>query len=63
MPLKLKAEIVDSAGKPKIIIKDAVGGNLLEIRLRAEYKSNGEPYLRNVIEKGELLGKLIAVYA
>jgi hypothetical protein len=63
MPLKLKAEVVDSAGKPKIIIKDATKGNLLEVRLRAEFKPDGRPYLRNVIEKGDLLGKLIAVYA
>lgn len=62
-PLKLTAVIVDSAGKPKIVIKDVTKGNLLEVRLRAEFKPDGRPYLRNVIEKGDLLGKLIAVYA
>lgn len=62
-PLKLTSVIVDSAGKPKIVLKDTTKGILLEIRLRAEFKPDGRPYLRNVIEKGELLGKLISVYA
>ena len=47
----------------KLLNDEKAKGNLLEVRLRAEFKPDGRPYLRNVIEKGELLGKLIAVYA
>lgn len=61
--LNLKAELIDSAGKPKMIIKDVSKGNVLELRVKAEFKPSGQPYLRNYVEKGDLLGKLISIYA
>lgn len=59
----LKAELKDSAGKPKLTIRDKQNRVLLEFRAKQESKPNGEVYIRNYIEKGDLLSELIAVYA
>jgi hypothetical protein len=60
---ELRADIVSSGEKPKIVIGDRSTGVLLEIRTKIENKSDGTPYIRNYIEKGKLLGDLIANYA
>jgi hypothetical protein len=60
---ELRADIVSSGEKPKIVIGDRSTGVLLEIRTKIENKSDGTPYVRNYIEKGKLLGDLIANYA
>lgn len=59
----LRADITTSAGKPKIVIADGAKSALLEIRTKIENKPDGTPYIRNYIEKGNLLGELIANYA
>lgn len=60
----LRADLKDSAGKPKLTIRDSASGKaLLEFRVKQENKPSGEIYIRNYIEKGELLSDLIAVYA
>lgn len=61
--LNLKSTIKDSAGKPKMIITDDSNKSLIEIRVKAESKPDGSIYIRNYIEKGELLGNLISTYA
>lgn len=61
--LNLKSTIKDSAGKPKMIITDDSNKSLIEIRVKAETKPDGSIYIRNYIEKGELLGNLISTYA
>ena len=33
---------------------------LVQIRIRQEFKSDGTPYIRNLIEKGPLMGELLA---
>lgn len=60
---ELRADIVSSGEKPKIVIGDRSTGVLLEIRTKIENKSDGTPYVRNYIEKGKLLGDLISNYA
>ena len=52
-----------STGKPKLIISNKGGKVLLEFRVKQENKPNGEIYFRNYIEKGPLLGDLIASMA
>lgn len=59
----LRADLKDSAGKPKLTIHDSHGKILLEFRVKQENKPSGEIYIRNYIEKGELLSDLIAMYA
>jgi hypothetical protein len=59
----LRADIISSGDKPKIVIGDRSTGVLLEIRTKIDNKSDGTPYIRNYIEKGKLLGDLIANYA
>jgi hypothetical protein len=61
--LNLRVRIKDSAGKPKLILENENGQILLEIRVKAEGRPDGSLYLRNYIEKGPLLGDLIATYA
>lgn len=60
----LIANIVDSAGKPKMVIQE-VGTKkiLLEIRVKSENRPNGQVYIRNYVEKGSLMGELVASYA
>lgn len=58
--LQLKAKIVDSSGKPKLVLDDKTGAVLLEVRVKAEGKPDGSTYIRNYIEKGKLLSSLIA---
>jgi hypothetical protein len=60
--LDLSCSIKDSAGKPKLLLHDAKNRNLLEIRVKQENKDSG-PYFRQYVEKGKLLGDLIAIYA
>lgn len=62
-PLDLEVIVKDSAGKPKLILQDKKKRALLEVRVKAENKPNGEVYIRNYIEKGALMGDLIAMYA
>ena len=59
----LEAIVMESSGKPKLVIRDKLKRNLLEIRAKQENKSNGTIYIRNYIEKGKLLGELIATLA
>ena len=59
----LRADITTSSGKPKIVISNGAKSALLEIRTKIENKPDGTPYIRNYIEKGNLLGELIANYA
>jgi len=60
----LIAEIKDTAGKPKILIKDKKKQKtLLELRVKIENKPNGSTYIRNIVEKGPLLGDLISFYS
>jgi hypothetical protein len=60
--LDISCSIKDSAGKPKLLLHDAKNRNLLEIRVKQENKDSG-PYFRQYVEKGTLLGDLIALYA
>ena len=62
-PLDLEVLVKDSAGKPKLILQDKKRRALLEVRVKAENKPNGGVYIRNYVEKGKLMGDLIAVYA
>ena len=62
-PLDLQCIIKDSAGKPKMILQDKKSRVLLEVRVKAENKPSGEIYIRNYVEKGSLMGDLIATYA
>ena len=62
-PLDLECIIKDSAGKPKMILQDKKKRPLLEVRVKAENKPNGGIYIRNYVEKGALMGDLIALYA
>lgn len=59
--LNLECVIKDSSGKPKMLIQDKKRGPLLEIRVKQENKPNGY-YIRNYVEKGKLMGELIAHY-
>lgn len=61
--LKIKCTIKDSAGKPKLLLHNDANKNLLEIRVKQENKPDGSFYIRNYVEKGALLGDLIAIYA
>jgi hypothetical protein len=62
--LSLIAEVKDTAGKPKILIKDKKKQKtLLELRVKIENKPNGSTYVRNIVEKGPLLGDLISFYS
>lgn len=59
----LYATVVDSAGKPKLMILEAgTNKSLLEIRVKSENKPKGV-YIRNYVEKGKFMGELIASYA
>ena len=60
---ELRADLKESSGKPKLIISNKGGKVLLEFRVKQENKPNGEIYFRNYIEKGPLLGDLIASMA
>jgi hypothetical protein len=55
----LIANIVDSAGKPKMVIQEVgTRKTLLEIRARID-----KQYIRNLVEKGKFMSELIAEYA
>lgn len=51
----LTAIIKDSAGKPKLVLQDKDKRPLLEIRVKAEGRPDGSTYIRNYVEKGELM--------
>lgn len=55
----LKAEVIKSYLKPRLIIKDSSGKILIQVRIYVGRKK-GERYIRNLIEKGSLLRDLIA---
>ncbi len=60
----LEATLMESSGKPKLVIRDKqLNRNLLEIRAKQENKGNGTFYIKNYIEKGKLLGELVATLA
>lgn len=59
----LRADVKESAGKPKLVIVDSKGKSLIEFRVKQENKPGGEVYIRNYVEKGDLLGDLLATQA
>jgi hypothetical protein len=61
--LDLKAIIKDSAGKPKLVIQNKELNSLIEVRVKAEGRPDGSTYIRNYIEKGEVLGSFLAIKA
>lgn len=61
--LDLSVKIIDSSGKPRMIIEDKNEQSFLEVRVKAEGKPDGSTYIRNYIEKGKLLTSLIATSA
>lgn len=61
--LDLSVKIIDSSGKPRMIIQDKNEESLLEIRVKAEGRPDGSSYIRNYVEKGKLLTSLIATSA
>jgi hypothetical protein len=61
--LDLKAVIKDSAGKPKLVIQNKELNSLIEVRVKAEGRPDGSTYIRNYIEKGEVLGSFLAIKA
>ena len=48
-----------ASGLPTIVIKSE-GDELIQFRVKQEFKSDGSPYIRNYVEKLSLLGKLLA---
>jgi hypothetical protein len=61
--LDLTAVIKDSAGKPKLVIQNKELNSLIEVRVKAEGRPDGSTYIRNYIEKGEVLGSFLAIKA
>ena len=61
--LDLSVKIIDSSGKPRMIIEDKNEESFLEVRVKAEGRPDGSTYIRNYIEKGKLLTSLIATTA
>ena len=59
----LTATFSDSKARPEITIHDVHNPKniLLTIRCKVETKNNGDPYVRNIIEKGKLLEELTQV--
>jgi len=60
---KLTAKLNTSKSYPEVNFEDSAGEVLLIIRVKIENKSSGEQYIRNYVEKGPLMGKLVATYA
>ena len=56
---KLSAKLITSKAWPEVNIQNEKGEVLLIVRARRQ----GETYIRNYIEKGPLMGKLVASYA
>jgi hypothetical protein len=48
-----------ASGLPTIVIKSE-GDELIQFRVKQEFKSDGSPYIRNYVEKLSLLGNLLA---
>lgn len=48
-----------SSGLPTIVISSG-GADLIQFRVKQEFKSDGSPYIRNYVEKLSLLGDLLA---
>lgn len=48
-----------ASGLPSIIISSG-GEDLIQFRVKQEFKSDGSPYIRNYVEKMSLLGDLLA---
>ena len=48
-----------SSGLPTIVISSG-GEDLIQFRVKQEFKSDGSPYIRNYVEKLSLLGDLLA---
>lgn len=63
--IELEAVYHGTKSWPEFHIVDKKNPNniLLVVRTKAENKSNGEIYIRNYVEKGPLMGKLVAKYA
>lgn len=60
---KLSAKLITSKSWPEVNIQNEKGEVLLIIRTKGENKPSGEMYIRNYIEKGPLMGTLVASYA
>ena len=60
---KLIAKLNTSKSYPEVNFEDSTGELLLTIRAKTENKPSGEQYIRNYVEKGPLMGKLVATYA
>jgi len=60
---KLTAKLNTSKSYPEVNFEDSTGELLLTIRAKTENKPSGEQYIRNYVEKGPLMGKLVATYA
>ena len=56
----MTARIITTKSYPEIQIQDDNQETLVTIRMKVENKPNGGIYVRNYIEKGKLLGKLIS---
>ena len=60
---KLTAKLNTSKSYPEVNFENDTGEILLTVRAKTENKANGEQYIRNYVEKGPLIGKLVATYA
>ena len=60
---KITAKLNTSKSYPEVNFEDSTGELLLTIRAKTENKPSGEQYIRNYVEKGPLMGKLVATYA
>lgn len=60
---KLVAKLNTSKSYPEVNFTNTAGEILLTVRAKTENKANGEQYIRNYVEKGPLMGKLVASYA
>ena len=60
---KITAKLNTSKTYPEVKFEDDTGEILLTVRAKTENKPSGEQYIRNYVEKGPLMGKLVATYA
>ena len=60
---KITAKLNTSKTYPEVNFEDDTGEILLTVRAKTENKPSGEQYIRNYVEKGPLMGKLVATYA
>jgi hypothetical protein len=60
---KITAEVINTKAQPEVQFRDNFGGILLTVRCKTETKPNGEAYMRNYVEKGNLMAKLVSYYS